>query len=452
MIREFVKSSKMDNKFWLPENRHQILSILKYVISDGNFSELEGIRLVPLSNQTFQFFARQREKIYLTKDEDVYQIFQNKMSASFVDIKIDASLLDSLIEISKKCTFFNLFLLDSKSIPQIIKENYFGSSNSEEFRFDKFVTESWIDTVWNYLNRNDVDLSLFENLQLLKVRKHFLVKLKKAQNSSTIDLQQNVNPEMLEIFEKVGCYFVEINPMRSDLSKKYLHNSSHFGILSAVCSLSCPSFPNDSQSKILLRDYLSNCDFSQLLSNKQIFQNTISKFPIFETSKREFVSLQNQNNSLFFPPKNYPHITHPNLVKRFDNDSQLLKFLQIKTMEMSDFFLRFFLEMIDYYSANERDELNKEMLLNMNQLILDSNFKSKLETIKFIPDIDSNLKNPKNLFDPNEEVILLLYEKNEPFFPHPSYQSREVINQLKLLQLKSKLTVVDLIERAQSIQ
>ena len=450
MVRDFVRSSRFDNQFWSVENRQQILCLLDYATSDKNFSELEGLKLIPMSNNTFQFFSKSREKIYLTKDKDLHKIFQNKMSSRFVDIGIDSRLLDALIEISQKCPSLNLILLDIKEIPKIIKQEYFDSSTSEIFRFNSFVTESWIKEVWKYINRKDVDLSTYHDMQLVKVRNGFLIKLKALKNSSAI-LLQDMSNELLKILEGIGCYFVENYPMRSDLYKNYLHSSSHYGLLMAISTLSSPNYPKDDRSRILLRNHLSNCDFALLSNEKKIFQNILFAFPIFETYKGEFVSLQNCN-SYYFPPKNYHHISHNKLIKRFENDTKLIEFLQIKPMQMGKFFLKFFLDCINDFTTEEQFQLNNEMLQNINQLLLEDNFKSILEEKEFIPDTNSVLKRPKDLFDPHEEILSSIYEKEEPFFPHHTYQSKKVVNSLKLLQLKSMLTIDDLIERARNIQ
>ena len=97
--------------------REEKLLLLKFSLSDSQFSDLEGLQLLPLSNGDFLKFETKARKVFISSEEHRQELFPG-LDERFLDRGVDEEILDNLYEAvaqgTKKSTMI-LMLNDSEN-------------------------------------------------------------------------------------------------------------------------------------------------------------------------------------------------------------------------------------------------------------------------------------------------------------------------------------------------
>ena len=75
--------------------REEKLLLLKFSLSDGQFSDLEGLQLLPLSNGAFVKFEATARTVFISSGEHPQELFPG-LDERFLDRGVDEEILDNL--------------------------------------------------------------------------------------------------------------------------------------------------------------------------------------------------------------------------------------------------------------------------------------------------------------------------------------------------------------------
>ena len=94
--------------------REEKLLLLKFSLSDGQFSDLEGLQLLPLSNGDFVKFEATARTVFISSGEHPQELFPG-LDGQFLDRGVDAEILDNLYEAIDQGTEKITMLNDSEN-------------------------------------------------------------------------------------------------------------------------------------------------------------------------------------------------------------------------------------------------------------------------------------------------------------------------------------------------
>ena len=77
--------------------RVEKLLLLKFSLSDGQFSDLEGLQLLPLSNKDFVKFEATARTVFISSGEHPQELFPG-LDGRFLDRGLDQEIVDNLHE------------------------------------------------------------------------------------------------------------------------------------------------------------------------------------------------------------------------------------------------------------------------------------------------------------------------------------------------------------------
>lgn len=90
--------------------RKEKLLLLKFSLSDGQFSDLEGLQLLPLSNGDFLKFEARARTVFISSKEHPQELFPG-LDERFLDRGVDEKILDNLSEAVDQGTTKNTIIV-----------------------------------------------------------------------------------------------------------------------------------------------------------------------------------------------------------------------------------------------------------------------------------------------------------------------------------------------------
>jgi sacsin len=149
------------------------VQLLKYIIQDECYSDLDSLCLLPLSNGKFTTFEVSCSPVYIATPQCPQSLFPG-LEGLFLDNNIDISVYDSLK--ASDCRRLILLVPDivPSLIPHVLPSQWATSKESTLLQPPKIgglPTKKWLTELWKWINRNlDVlSLSSFEGLHILPV-------------------------------------------------------------------------------------------------------------------------------------------------------------------------------------------------------------------------------------------------------------------------------------------
>ena len=83
--------------------RKEKLLLLKFSLRDGQFSDLEGLQLLPLSNKDFVKFEATARTVFISSGEHPQELFPG-LDGRFLDRGVDKEILDNLYKAVRQGT------------------------------------------------------------------------------------------------------------------------------------------------------------------------------------------------------------------------------------------------------------------------------------------------------------------------------------------------------------
>ncbi|CAG8604907.1 35882_t:CDS:10, partial [Gigaspora margarita] len=419
---------------WETSDRYDIISLFEYVLRDKNYAELNGLKIIPLSDGTFgtilhsemQFEMHlQPENSFayigpdnnnLIGDNDERTIFLNNLN-KFVDKNITPELWDLLYKGAKEEWDLNIKMLVPSVVADLItKELKEYSVGCDEIPLGDSC--DFIFKTWTNFKERDYDLTYFENIHLLPTNNGTLRKLKTNQKCSWNCIDDN---EAQTLIEKFGVVFVN----KQFEEKLDTYNRSNLENLMEVlaCLKASITFPANIQIRLQPREAEIIINYLRLLHPDDTTNDIVKYFPIFsEVGKEELIALLPNKRSWYLLPyedeKDYGQIIAPNTEGFLDSSSPNKKFLL-------------------------------ESIINVRRL-------SRYDTITTAQkkqETDVELKKPIDLFDPDIQDIQCISElffDDEHPFPAGIFSEnfRDIfLTSLKALGMKQCFSQSDIIQR-----
>ncbi|KAK7905077.1 hypothetical protein WMY93_017684 [Mugilogobius chulae] len=310
------------------------LTLLEYILSDKQYTELCGLQLLPLSDGSFKSFTNREEtQFYLTARN-----FQGIYIASLVDLSLlpFCQSLFILQDLSSECVYHlrqvakqNLFLVIDIDANQVLgytrkhlPDEWKSTDNSHvpwEVSSDRYPPLNWLQGFWSFLNSHFKELSCFTGLPLIPVNTV----------NPTLIFEKSKQVTLPDIIAKLvnrvgGTVVKENNWLKHEDLDSYVLSPSPQHVLQVFVNLQ----PQQVINELIL---LSRLDF---LSHRE--KELLLQLPLFQTMAGEYTAAQSKQAMLFISGLTIPvDLPMPNTVVKCatESDRRLLQLLNISLLE-----------------------------------------------------------------------------------------------------------------------
>ncbi|XP_030633609.1 sacsin [Chanos chanos] len=465
------------------------LLLLQFILSDACYSDLIGLELLPLQDETFIAFSSSvsdKDAVYIASEEYPRSLYPG-LEGRFILESINPWVMNRLKEAARSrgrpCT--QVQVITPERSARLIKEILTTAWPSRDFAVQwipgnqemKHPTVSWLKMVWKHLYIYFADdLSTFEDMPLIPnvplndgVDSLELLRLKTPSPIILANEEEGpLSESLLEVIKKIGGVFLnKLDPcLQHPLLKSYIHQSSPSTLLQIMDRCSTQRLASQVSSlsvkqKLALREFLAGLsDVTE--KEKRIIQD----LSIFEKvgaysdkGTPTFTSLKGAR-ALHHTAK------HPQDVKLsinvvVSNDEATIRLIKLLNVEQvgSTECLKVIIQDIEKGSYN-KEEVAKIMLWVLTHLSFLKNENKDvigwLSSLKFIYTSSGKPLAPTDLFDPELEILQnLFYMEEKTRFPPSNYTSSpDIIHSLRLLGLKNEvqLSEKDVLQVAKKIE
>ncbi|XP_036005447.1 sacsin [Fundulus heteroclitus] len=460
------------------------LLLLEFALSDANYSDLIGLELLPLQDETFASFSSsvsEKDAIYIASEAFPRSLYPG-LERRFLLEAVKPSVMDSLKKAAKSrvqqfhwgcsgrpCT--QLQVLNPERSARLIKEILSTAWPTRDFSVEwepgnkelKHPTVSWLKMVWKHLYMDfSEDLNTFEDMPLIPLmpleESMSTAKLLRLKTPSPIihvdDEEAPVSESLLDILEKLGG--VVIKKLDSCLQhpqlKCYIHPCSPGMFLQVLHRLPTQRLSSQvsafsAEEKITLRKFLAG--LSDITEKEK---HTLLDLAIFEKAGASaegtsaFTSMRGAK-ALHHRAKYPPDVKlSENLVACHDEESiRLIKMLNVEQVKTTEC-LKMIIQDIDkgFYS---KDETTQIMLWALKHLGFLKNENSSvigwLSALKFIELPCGRSVKASDIFDPELEILQhLFYKEEKTRFPTTMFTtSPDILHSLRQLGLRNEVQV-----------
>ncbi|XP_067364140.1 sacsin isoform X3 [Channa argus] len=473
------------------------LLLLEFGLSDNNYSDLIGLELLPLQDETFTTFSSsvsEKDAIYIASEEYPSSLYPG-LEDRFLLESIKPSVMDSLKKAAKSrvqqyfwgcsgrpCT--QLQVLNPERSARLIKEILSTTWPTRDLivqwepgnRELKHPTVCWLKTIWKhlYIHFPD-DLSTFEDMPLIplvpleeSMNALKLLRLRTPSPIILVDEEDAPLPEnLVDIIGKLGGVVIKKLDacLQHPLLKNYIHLLSPGMLLQIMDRLSVQKLSSQVSSfsvkeKIALRNFLAG--LSDITEKEK---HTLLELSIFEKVGAcaegipAFTSLRGVR-VLHHQAKCPPDVKlSMKLVGCCDEESiRLLKMLNVEQVKTTEC-LKMIIQDIErgFYTTVEITQI---MLWALKHLAFLKNENSAvigwLSALRFIQLPSGKSVRPSELFDPELEVLQNLFYMEENIrFPTSTFtSSSDILHSLRQLGLKNEvqLSEKDVLHVAKKIE
>ena len=402
---------------------HQ-LKLLKYILQDKAYSELQDVKLLPMADGTMETFETRHSTaspVYVSSNECPLSLFPG-LEKHFLKPSIDADLSAHLKSIEMISTT-QIQLLSPNEVPKLIKKILPKNRSLTIESPLRSRTYSWLSELWKWLHRHPLNLVSFEDCHIVPCTpNNCLVKL--ARDQPVIFRRQRENDlelvdEVVESLQSLGCVVVQ-----SNLYDLKLHPRITDYILLPCQVLSClarlsdhdvvAQLPHKARQPLLL--YLARV-LQMYKPESEDEKDVLWRLPLFQLrNSREKCTTSIQQCSQIAPK--LAHLPNSLPVKR--------KFIKypgpeekkvLTCIDRSRYSYLSFSHVIEnvvlpdiprrVYTIDETIQLVK-YILSHQDLANDQIFK-KLNTLKFVPVTSKRLKSPAEVFDSADPYVTELF-------------------------------------------
>ncbi len=467
--REFVR-------WWLASqvklsescNRDDVLFLLGYctedLIKSKDFTPMIGLPFIPLANNKFALFkachrtALHKSEVYVSTTEEL-SLFPNA-SNRFVNQNLPSAISDMF--------WNNIYLSKQTNVKKFTAEvaghllaQFFPRQlqNKRSAQWDtKSVDVRWMRQLWNYMLRCS-DLKPFAESKCLIIPTVNGKLCALDRDSLAVDISR-IPPKMGSFLQKIGCHGVNVDIMGLDEKNLGSLSADHTiwnyvfkGTIQDILAVIKKALSGEKSNRIfdsishyektVLRTYLSaECFKGTQLTVTKDQLSFIKRLPIFEmhtpttAQGRIFSSLEEK----ILPPSGVnQQLFTEDFCKVSENESKLLLAIGVKTMQESEFYVKFFFGRLEKLPDNVRFEAVSDILTNLPRLSkeTDGKFRSFLQSKAFLENDSGQLCMVSELYDPEVKELKNLLGKKS--FPCLKYALSETLVTLRGLGLRSKM-------------
>ena len=419
--------------------------LLRYCLEDKQYSELQGLSLLPLANGVFVPFQKYNpyssSKVYLCNNDYPRYLLPN-LDHMLVDVSDDQSLYNDLRDVTTS-NQTQLALLTAYDVSQLLPKSMPSSLTLN----DPCFNSSWFEKFWKWVGSKN--LNWFEGQSLLPVGSNKIIRLKPKQAVVYIPHYNSCSPLLLSAFEKLGVMYSlqsRFPYLQHPSLSQYVNQFNTDGVLDSIYTASCYSnallSPDESQALLSLfaqntfnqtpqhqiltvlksLPIFMSCSNSscKLYSVTSVTTNSLLKKPIIEPANLGQVLSQLPSTIIIFSQNDHKQIA-------------LLNLIGVEHSSETNFLVNHIFPLIHHRAIDDGyiDPLMNEVHRISSLLIVkDSSFAFHLSQLAFVRTGPRLRQYPRGLFDPSNTLLKQLYE-GENVFPTDPYNSSDWLQFLK---------------------
>ncbi|XP_073701122.1 LOW QUALITY PROTEIN: sacsin-like [Garra rufa] len=450
-VRDVLHKSKAVNL-----SRGDKYSLLEFALSDEKYTELQGLKLLPLSDGTFTSFVNGGQNMVLIDNEKFPRTLLPFCKEMFLPNDLSHFCTMQLRKLATRSMYTIISLnaqyivaLTKKYLPMDWKvtQGHVTWKTAE----DRHPPKSWLAEFWKFLSTEWNDLSRFIDMPLIPLEplqsSGNSVLLARLQRNSTMIFQSstgsNLSSNVQKVLRMVGCTVIKRDEcLRHHDIESYVLPASPRNVLQVFVNLNrdqvIKGIASASSNEIEeLKVYLSSLDSLSIDE-----QNLLSMLPIFRMMSGKYVTVKSKQAvfSCTNPaiPKDLPM---PDTIVQCANeaDRRLLTLLKIELLDAA----KVAVHLVDCIktgscSNGEKQTIMTWILSNGSILLSQSEqLLTKTKSLNFIETAQGERKQASDVFDPRNKTFQDLFGTD--FFPPPMYtKTQDMLQSLQRLGLKTE--------------
>ena len=459
-------------------NAHDKHELLRYCLTDENYSDLKGLFLLPLADGRFVQF----ESLYYVSQyhylcsEDYPQDLLPNLNDRLVNLHQNDSDLQSKLQSVASSQKTQLRNLDTQAVAQLLPDCF-----PQEWRSCQtvslphpFFPSQWFETFWRWVRKNQ-NLHKFTGQLILPVvsSKQSGFEFEATQlvdSSSVLYLSEQCSGDLLQAFSKLQIRYT--NPKRfpylyhNRQLSSYVNDFTPAGILNAIAkayqwnTAAIQTVVLSSPEAASLQLYLS----TQLYSLNLTQRNILMSLPVLCVLNQDKLYSANEvarytwDRKIVVEPEGFDlHRCLPSkliILSRTLNQNAFINAISdVQKPSKVELILNVLFPIIrrNEYPTNKIDSLMEKVLQLFPALTQHAeNFRSQLHTLPFLKTSSGIRKPPSELFDPSHCELKKLYEGNPVFPAHPFDQQRYKYS-LHDCELRQSVCAKEIVEIIKSI-
>lgn len=460
--------------------------LLSYVLLDGKLKDISGVPLLPLADKTFSTFCQHKHSsnpkgsVFVPKGMCTIDLLPN-MSNRFLDNSLPEDVLKGLTEAAKKPNKpkvkspTQLVQLTNDIVLQNIRDSlpkkWFGGERDKVSWHpgtQDHPPQSWLEAMWNWINKSFSSLNKFEDLPLLPIGKKLGILSRNSKfifrlRGTSAALPSHVQSLILDC----GCTVFESLPsfiqMREDI-ETYVAPPTAYGILRVLRQVSL-SVVVSAFKKIItpencavFQEFFSNLTYPISSSNLRLLQ----QLPLFETLHGTATNVENNEAVSYWTTLKLPsdfQLSQDLAIIQSSNlfVQKLLELLDIRILSMADMLIKYiFPDVKGNLYGNEQVTILMKWVFDRFEFLHSQNdaFCSELKNLNFVCTSNGLRKQPSELFDPQDPILCDVLDGVDDVFPSEYFSTSQVILKLHSLGLKTRTTITssDILEFAKIIE
>ncbi|XDV31212.1 hypothetical protein PO909_033954, partial [Leuciscus waleckii] len=431
-------------------------SLLEFALSDEKFTELQGLKLLPLSDGTFTSFSNEGQNTVLIDSGKFPRTLLPFCKERFIPNDLSHVCTKQLRKLATMSTY-NIINLDANHVVALTKKHLpmdwkvTQGHVTWKIAEDHHPPKSWLAEFWKFLSTEWNELNDFIDIPLIPLEplqsSGNSILLARLQSNTTLIFQSStassLSDHVQKVLRMVGCTVIKRDGClrHHDIERYVLPalprsvlqvfvNSHRDQVIKGIASAS-------SQEKEELKVYLSSLDS---LSNAE--KNFLSMLPIFRMMSGKYVAVQSKQAVVSTTKPDIPNdLPMPETIVQCANeaDRRLLTLLNIELLDAAKVAVHLVdcIEAGSFQKAEEQTVMiwilnNGSILLTQSKQLL-----TKTKNLKFIETTHGEHKQASDVFDPRNGTFQDLFEA-EFFPPHYYANNQEMLQSLKSLGLKTE--------------
>ncbi|XP_057707714.1 sacsin [Corythoichthys intestinalis] len=422
-------------------SRDDKLSILEYILRDGEYSELQGLELLPLSDGSFRAFTDEEEDTALIDSEEFPRVLLPFCKHLFIPEDLSPACTAHLKQLARE-NLFKIMDIDAEEVAKYTRrylpEEWTGL-NTALVKWD--LNESlhpsldWLQEFWKFLNNHFTKLNSFIGIPLIPVGpfdSNQSVLLAKMNANTTLVFHQRMQARLpdriAEFVQKVGGTVVWGNKwLKHDDLDSYVLYPSARSVVTILMNVEYGRlFENletmSPETREELKDYLSSLDS---LSNSE--KELLLKMPLFQNTKGVPIPAQSKKGVLLgCGPKIPTDLPMPDSIVlcTTEADRRLLRLLNVHLLDTAEA-AHLLIDNIEGKVCSKEDTTKiMTWILQHGSILFSQNktLKCRCQELNFM-EANGVLKKASHFLHPRIPIFQVIFDPS--FFPPSPYLKSE---------------------------
>ncbi|MEQ2301260.1 hypothetical protein AMECASPLE_034081, partial [Ameca splendens] len=466
-LREVLHRSGVHNI-----SKEDKLCILEYILSDGQYRELVGLQLLPLSDGSFRSFTNKEEDTALIDNKEFPRILLPNCKNLFIPHDLSSSCRTHLIELAK-LEVFRVININKNHVVQYTRKHLPQDWKQMEKRLATWNTSNshhppldWLQEFWRFLNSHFTELSCFRDIPLIPVSPlsdSQPVTLAKLQQKTTLIFQKrghsSLPDQITQLLTKAGGTVVRGNAwLKHEDLETYVLNPSPKSVMKVLMNLDSQQIIRDVKSgsqtaREELKDYLSHLNS---LSGQE--KDLLIMLPLFQTMTGSWVTAQSKQALVLTSGPAVPSgLPVPDSVIQCatEADRRLLQLLKVNLLGPAEVGIILIDSIKKGACCSQETENIMTWILQHGDILFSQNqsLKFKCKELRFIQ-VKGEQKKASDFYDPRIQTFKIILESD--FFLPPVYtktqQMLKTLTDLGLINKEADMTPEHLLHATTMIE